>query len=311
MTLKCIAGIEKPDSGKIILNGKVLFDSENNINLPPQERNVGLLFQNYALFPNMTLKENIIAGVKDEKNIKFVDNLISDFSLNGLENHYPNQLSGGQQQRVALARMLINEPEIIMLDEPFSALDEHLKWSMEKELSGIIKKFTGPVLYVSHNKDEVFRLSDNISVMDRGSIKESNNKFSIFNHPKTLNSAILIGYKNISKFKISNSSIEAIDWGTSFNIDDFKEDDFKEDDLNKYNYVGIKEDKISLSNIYKEGYDEFKVAGIIDEINHKLLLIEKNNKNLYIKLDNINFSNFNIDDKIYINFPSSELIFLK
>lgn len=169
MTLKCIAGIEKPDSGKIILNGKVLFDSENNINLPPQERNVGLLFQNYALFPNMTLKENIIAGVKDEKNKKFVDNLISDFSLNGLENHYPNQLSGGQQQRVALARMLINEPEIIMLDEPFSALDEHLKWSMEKELSGIIKKFTGPVLYVSHNKDEVFRLSDNISVMDRGS----------------------------------------------------------------------------------------------------------------------------------------------
>lgn len=306
MTLKCIAGIEKPDSGKIILNGKVLFDSENNINLPPQERNVGLLFQNYALFPNMTLKENIIAGVKDEKNKKFVDNLISDFSLNGLENHYPNQLSGGQQQRVALARMLINEPEIIMLDEPFSALDEHLKWSMEKELSGIIKKFTGPVLYVSHNKDEVFRLSDNISVMDRGSIKESNNKFSIFNHPKTLNSAILIGYKNISKFKISNSSIEAIDWGTSFNLDDFKEDD-----LNKYNYVGIKEDKISLSNIYKEGYDEFKVAGIIDEINHKLLLIEKNNKNLYIKLDNINFSNFNIDDKIYINFPSSELIFLK
>ena len=134
MTLKCIAGIEKPDEGQIVLNNRVLFDRQEKINLLPQERKVGLLFQNYALFPNMTLEENIAIGIpKNCKNKqKVIEEKIDAFSLKGLEKNYPHQLSGGQQQRVALARMLVNEPEILMLDEPFSALDEHLRWKMEQ-----------------------------------------------------------------------------------------------------------------------------------------------------------------------------------
>ena len=128
MTLKCIAGIETPDEGLIILNGKVLFDSKKKINLKPQERNIGYLFQNYALFPNMTVEKNIgigLKGSKYEKNRK-INEIIEAFHLQGLEKKYPRQLSGGQQQRVALARCIIYKPDVLMLDEPFSALDTYL-----------------------------------------------------------------------------------------------------------------------------------------------------------------------------------------
>ena len=137
-TLKCIAGIEKPDSGHIELDGVVLYDSEKHINLPPQERQVGYLFQNYALFPNMTVRQNILCGLHREKNraekAQKLSEMLKLMQLEGLENHRPAQLSGGQQQRVALARILVNEPRMRMLDEPFSALDAHLRDSLKIEL---------------------------------------------------------------------------------------------------------------------------------------------------------------------------------
>ena len=162
MTLRCIAGIETPDKGKIVINGRMVFDSEKKINLKPQERRIGYLFQNYALFPNMTVPENLMAGLMAcEKNkntaSQKIREILEKFELNGLERHKPSELSGGQQQRVALARIFLSSPDILMLDEPFSALDGYLRWNLEQELLDVLKDFAGPTLFVSHSRDEVYR----------------------------------------------------------------------------------------------------------------------------------------------------------
>jgi len=135
MTLRCIAGIVKPDAGRIVLDGRVLFDSAQHIDLPPQQRGVGLLFQNYALFPNMTVEQNVLCGLKAEKDKAArkarCAEMLQAMRLESLAKRYPAQLSGGQQQRTALARILVGRHNILMLDEPFSALDSYLREEVE------------------------------------------------------------------------------------------------------------------------------------------------------------------------------------
>ena len=158
MTLKCIAGIETPDQGRIVLNNRVLFDSEKKINVPIQKRNVGYMFQSYALFPNMNVYENISVGLRARK-VKDVDivvqKVMQQFRIFELASRYPKQLSGGQRQRVALAY----EPDVLLLDEPFSALDEDLKEDLLQELKNELQ-ISKPVIFVSHNKEEVNELCD-------------------------------------------------------------------------------------------------------------------------------------------------------
>ncbi|MFA6940856.1 MAG: ATP-binding cassette domain-containing protein [Clostridiaceae bacterium] len=219
MTLKCIAGIETPDCGKIILDGRTLFDSENKINLIPQKRKIGFLFQNYALFPNMTVEENIAVSLKKRNDKNIIKDKIKAFYLEGLEKKYPCQLSGGQQQRVALARILVTNPDIILLDEPFSALDSFLKWQLEQEIIETVESFGKTVLFVSHNRDEVYHICNKIGVIENGYMEETRDKKSLFADPKTLSAALLTGCKNISKVRrLSDNNIEAIDWGVSFKM---------------------------------------------------------------------------------------------
>lgn len=162
MTLKCIAGIETPDQGRIVLNGRVLFDSEKKINVPIQKRNVGYMFQSYALFPNMNVYENISVGLRARK-VKDVDivvqKVMQQFRIFELASRYPKQLSGGQRQRVALARLMAYEPDVLLLDEPFSALDEDLKKDLLQGLKSELQ-ISKPVIFVSHDKEEVNYLCD-------------------------------------------------------------------------------------------------------------------------------------------------------
>ena len=162
MTLKCIAGIETPDQGRIVLNDRVLFDSEKKINVPIQKRNVGYMFQSYALFPNMNVYENISVGLRARK-VKDVDivvqKVMQQFRIFELASRYPKQLSGGQRQRVALARLMAYEPDVLLLDEPFSALDEDLKEDLLRELKSELQ-ISKPVVFVSHNKEELNELCD-------------------------------------------------------------------------------------------------------------------------------------------------------
>ena len=216
LTLKCIAGVEKPDKGRIVINGVTVFDSEARINIPPQERHVGFLFQNYALFPTMTVWKNISSVIKKPRSekAKIVSDMIESFQLENVKNLYPRHISGGQQQRVALARILVLEPKILLLDEPLSALDTHLKWKVEQELLAVMEKFKVPTIFVSHDRGEAYRISDRVAVMCNGEIESLGSKESVFSSPKTLAAALITGCKNVSKAeKAGEFHVKALDWG--------------------------------------------------------------------------------------------------
>lgn len=218
LTLKCIAGIEKPDSGKIILDGVTLFDSDKGINLPPQKRRVGYLFQNYALFPNMTVKQNIMCGLccekdKREKQSKYND-IIKLMQLDGLEAHKPSQLSGGQQQRAALARILVNEPKLLMLDEPFSALDTHLRGKLQIETKALLREYGRDVLLVTHSRDEAYHLCDDIAVISDGRLAAMKGTKELFADPGSIAAAKITGCKNVvSARKVGEFEVEVPEWG--------------------------------------------------------------------------------------------------
>ena len=208
MTLKCIAGIEKPDYGRIILNDRVLFDSDKRINIRPQDRKIGYLFQNYALFPQMTVKKNILVSVnkkydKIEKEKK-INDIIEVLNLRGLENKLPNEISGGQQQRVAFARIIVNEPDFLLLDEPFSALDAFLKWNLVKELKNIVDKLGKKAIFVTHNINEVYYLCKNAIVLDSGKEIERNSVNELIENPKSEIVKNIVKYSDLSRKDIDN-----------------------------------------------------------------------------------------------------------
>ncbi len=234
MTLKSIAGIVTPDSGRIALQyaqgeaagGRVLYDSSLKINLRPQERQVGYLFQNYALFPNMTVEENIMAGLKGirrggrrsaflspEGRKKRVREMMERFRLDGLGKHYPAQLSGGQQQRVALARILAYEPEVLLLDEPFSAMDTYLREGLRLELGRALAEYDGVSVLVTHDRDEAYQLCDRLILIDQGRVLAEGKTRDLFQDPVTCKAARLTGCKNISRIqRIGEQRLIALDW---------------------------------------------------------------------------------------------------
>lgn len=217
VTLKCIAGVMKPDAGRIYRDGVALFDKEKGIDLPPQKRHVGLLFQHYALFPNMTLLKNVEAALHTlgrPKRRARATALLESFRLEGLGGLYPHQLSGGQQQRAALCRILASEPEALLLDEPFAALDSHLKWQLEREMVETLKPFPGEVLLVTHDRGEAYRLSNAACVMDRGHNEAPVPTERLFSAPGTRTAALLSGCKNIEAIeRVEAHTLRVPAWG--------------------------------------------------------------------------------------------------
>jgi molybdate ABC transporter permease protein len=217
MTLRCIAGLEKPDRGRIILNDKILFDSDRKINLSVRERRVGFLFQNYALFPHLTVAQNIAFGlprglssfqIKQE-----IESHLVAIQLEGIGDRFPNELSGGQQQRVALARALASRPDILLLDEPFSALDTYLRDQLEKLLRVSLTQYSGVTLFVTHNLEEAYRVCHDLLIIDQGKIISKGTKQEIFEHPATARAAQVTGCKNFSSAVIvSSGQLKATDW---------------------------------------------------------------------------------------------------
>ena len=270
MTLKCIAGIVRPDEGVIVVDGVTLFDSKKGINLSPQKRRVGFLFQSYALFPNMTVRQNIMAVLKLGGRAdceKRFESLMERFYIKGLEDHHPSQLSGGQQQRVAIARIMASDPTIIMLDEPLSALDSYLRWQVENELIDILDEFKGTTLYVSHNRDEVYRICNRVCVISDGKSENVRTLEELFDTPDTLASCLLSGCKNYSKIKkTGDRTLRALDW---------EADLISRDEINdNIRHIGIRAHFIFLTDdISGDNIIECRVIRVTEDVFSTILML--------------------------------------
>lgn len=197
-TLRIIAGLETPDSGKVYLEGKDVTA------LAPEARDVNTVFQNYALFPHMTVADNIGYGLKLKKIPKAeikkrVSEMLELVQLPGYEKRKPSELSGGQRQRVAIARSLVNNPKVLLLDEPLGALDLQLRRAMQLELKRLQKKLGITFIYITHDQEEAINMSDRIAVMNKGTFEQIGTPDEIYNHPKTSYVATFVGNANILK----------------------------------------------------------------------------------------------------------------
>ncbi|MGA2158607.1 MAG: sulfate/molybdate ABC transporter ATP-binding protein [Dehalococcoidia bacterium] len=200
MTLQCIAGLLLPDEGYIRLNDKVLFDSANRISSPPQMRRVGFVFQNYALFPHFTVGQNIAYGLRqDHKGAakQAISRLLDKLNIMGLEQRYPRQLSAGQQQRVAVARAIASDPDILLLDEPFSALDTTVRERLQFELKALPNFYKGTILFVTHDLAEAYSIGSKIAVYEAGHIAQFDDKERVIASPASRSVAKLTGVKNL------------------------------------------------------------------------------------------------------------------
>jgi molybdate transport system ATP-binding protein len=200
MTLQCIAGLILPDEGNIELNGKTLFDAVQGINLPAQQRRIGFVFQNYALFPHLTVWENISYGVRHlgrPEATTRVNQLLEIMHVGGLEHRYPRQLSAGQQQRVAIARALAPDPDVLLLDEPFSALDTQLRERLELELLALHGSYRGSMLLVTHDLVEGYKLGSRTAIFQSGSVIQCDTRQKVFSAPANRTVARLTGVRNL------------------------------------------------------------------------------------------------------------------
>ena len=309
MTLKCIAGLERPDRGQIVLNERILFDSEKGINLPPQARSVGYLFQNYALFPNMTVRENIIFaldGSREEKDRIFAEN-VARFSLDGLEHAYPAGLSGGQQQRVAFARILARGADVLLLDEPLSALDTHLKWQIETALREILAMQDISAILVTHDRDEAFRIAREIATVDRGQLTPPMDKHELFRNPGTRAATTLTGCKNISAaHRVDETHVAATDWGITLRVADA---------TTNVRHIAVRAHYLVLASKNDADALPARIAEVIESTFTYIVMLRFADGAMPIRweIDKATWHahEAGIGDTLYFNFPVEELMLLR
>ncbi|WP_049690173.1 sulfate/molybdate ABC transporter ATP-binding protein [Anaerococcus jeddahensis] len=307
LTLKAIAGIIKPDYGKIILNGRILFDKEKKINIPTKDRKVAYLFQDYALFPNMTVYENIQTGLRGKnKNFeKIINKKLEELHIDHIKNKRPDMISGGEKQRAALARILVNEPEILLLDEPYSAIDGYLRWSIELEVRKIIEEYKIPTLFVSHDRDEIYRMCDDIVIMANGKSESKKSTKELFHNPETMAGAELSGCKNFSEIeKIGENSYKLKAW----DLDLYLEKDYDE------KFIGIRGHDIEISKNKKEKNSyEVEILKEIEETFNTCLIIRKKDSQgqMTVFLDKEKWKNFKNEKNLYFNLREDKIMFLK
>jgi molybdate transport system permease protein len=222
MTLRMIAGVATPGKGRIVLDGRVLFDSASGQNIPPARRRIGVVFQDYALFPHMTVAENVAFGLHELSAAERAARVrlhLNKMHIGELANRYPKQISGGQRQRVAIARCMAIKPGALLLDEPFAALDPHLRRQMEEQLRATLRGYGGVVIFVTHDMEEAFRFCTELLVLDSGQVIASGPKHALFEQPRSVVTARLTGCKNIVAATLTDVSHIAVEeWGCNLTL---------------------------------------------------------------------------------------------
>lgn len=209
--LRCLAGLETPDKGEIIIGDNVVFDNSKKINIAPGKRELGMVFQSYALWPHMTVYDNLKFGLdvlkapKNEASDR-LDKVLGDVGLSDLAGRYPSELSGGQQQRVALARLLVTQPNVFLMDEPISNLDARLRMDMRVELKRFQAETGSTTVYVTHDQTEAMTMSTRVVVMKNGTIEQVSSPQKLYRHPKTTFVADFIGMPRINLIKLTSTS---------------------------------------------------------------------------------------------------------
>lgn len=270
VTLRCIAGTLTPDEGRIVLDDTVLYDSAARINLPPQRRRTGYLFQQYALFPHMTVRQNIAAVIRDRAGRRNrTDEMLRRFRLEDTADKKPRQISGGQQQRTALARILASDPRVILLDEPFSALDSYLKYQLELELAETLEEFPGTVLWVSHDRGEIFRNCRRICVLERGRSQKIRTPEELFREPDTEAAARLSGCENFAEVLPAGSAVTVPDWGVTLDCGRPVPEDIHR--------VGIRARHIQPAKPGAENSITGRVVRIVEDISSTVVLLHPQN----------------------------------
>lgn len=305
MTLKCIAGIERPDSGHIIINGRTFFDSEKHIDLKPQKRRVGYLFQNYALFNTMTVEKNITAGARGSRREKQqrAEELMESFELTDCRSKLPMQLSGGQQQRTALARLIASEPDIVLLDEAFSALDAHLKERLQYEVLGFLNKYSLPAVIVSHDRDEIYKMTDSAAVIDNGAVCSYADTKTLFENPGDAVTARITGCKNISPIKkLGEYELFASGWGMTLKTKQRITDDIR--------FIGIRaHDILSQEHVSENSFSADIISVLESPFEITYIVSTPNGGQIWRKLSRDERVIPNSDGYLYL--PPEKLLLLR
>lgn len=279
--LRCIAGLERPDRGQIILNGRTLFDSAKHIDLPPQKRRVGFLHQRYALFPHMTVRQNLSAVVQKlskGKQKDAVDTKLRVFRLEAQEGFYPAQLTAEQRQRAALARLLLSEPECFLLDDPFSGLDCHLRWQAELELTEMLRPLEGDVLLSTRDRDEVCRLCKTVCVISDGRNEEKSGVRDLMSVPRTVSAALITGCKNFSRVqRVDATHVKCLNWGVTMET--------TQQVNNICTYVGVREYDFHIARSGEPNRFDARVVRVIEGTSTVILLLAPDGGDAMIRME--------------------------
>ena len=305
-TLRMIAGLEEPNQGNIKLDDKVVFSRNEGVVIPPEARNLGLIFQSYALWPHMTVEKNITLALKEQKISKDeiairLANALNMVQLTGYAERYPSELSGGQQQRVAVARLIALRPTILLMDEPLSNLDAKLRTEMRASLKRLHRDLDATTVYVTHDQIEALTLSDRVIIMNEGQIMQEGSPYDIYHHPTNIFVAEFIGDPGINLFEgnIENGKLNC--GGISIPLPSNISNN------NGRLTVGVRPEKIEVSESKKSGWQEV-TTGIIQPTGANTIMEVKSKDTSITVLQN-GFINLSENSKLWINFDSETLSF--